>query len=333
MFSNESFQLDFHSELLENLVPKDHAYRKLLKLVDFESLAKGIKSIYSSNSGKKAYPVESALKMLVLQQAENHSDREMERFLKENVCAKYFCGFRLTEHTPDHTYFCKLRKKVGAERISKIFNQIVESLRKQNIISDTFTFIDATAVVSKSNIWEARDKAIEDKQKTLNNSNIEKYSADPYAKIGCKDGSKFWYGYKRTQAVDMKHGMITGIDVSPANLTDAQLGVKVLSPLGMIFADKGYDTADFLQALSDKGLHSGVIKKNNRKDKNKDLDLWLTKRRSPFEGLFHYADQSVRYFRGLTKVTFHQTLDAISQNLKTLVNIYDHLSFLGIRVS
>ena len=72
MFSNESFQLDFHSELLENLVPKDHTYRKLLKLVDFESLAKGIKSIYSSNSGKKAYPVESALKMLVLQQAENH---------------------------------------------------------------------------------------------------------------------------------------------------------------------------------------------------------------------------------------------------------------------
>jgi hypothetical protein len=95
----------------------------------------------------------------------------------------------------------------------------------------------------------------------------------------------------------MKHWMITGIDVSPANLTDAQLGVK--------------------QALSGKGLHSGVIKKNNRKDKNKDLDLWLTKRRSPFEGLFHYADQFVRYFRGLTKVTFHQTLDAISQNLLT----------------
>ncbi|MFM7987577.1 MAG: hypothetical protein ACKPKO_50510, partial [Candidatus Fonsibacter sp.] len=85
---------------------------------------------------------------------------------------------------------------------------IVESLRKQNIISDTFTFIDATAVVSKSNIWEARDKAIEDKQKTLNNSNIEKYSSDPHAKIGCKGGSKFWYGYKRTQAVDMKHGII-----------------------------------------------------------------------------------------------------------------------------
>ena len=100
MFSNESFQLDFHSKLLEDLVPKDHTYRKLLKLVDFESLAKGIKSIYSSNSGKKAYPVESALKMLVLQQAENHSDREMERFLIENNCAKYFCGFRLTVSTP-----------------------------------------------------------------------------------------------------------------------------------------------------------------------------------------------------------------------------------------
>ena len=56
MFTNESLQLDFHSELLEDLVPKDHAYRKLLKLVDFESLAKAIKSIYSSNSGKKHIP-------------------------------------------------------------------------------------------------------------------------------------------------------------------------------------------------------------------------------------------------------------------------------------
>ncbi|MBU6196296.1 MAG: transposase, partial [Cyanobacteria bacterium REEB446] len=57
------------------------------------------------------------------------------------------------------------------------------------------------------------------------------------------------------QAVDMKHGMITGIDVSPANLTDAQLGVKVLPPSGMVFADKGYDTTDFLYSLINKLLN------------------------------------------------------------------------------
>ena len=52
----------------------------------------------------------------------------------------------------------------------------------------------------------------------------------------------------------------------------------------MVIADKGYDTDDFQKALLEKGLHSGVIKKNNRKSKIKELDKWLTKLRSPFEG-------------------------------------------------
>ena len=101
----------------------------------------------------------------------------------------------------------------------------------------------------------------------------------------------------------------------------------------MVIADKGYDTDEFLAALEAKGLHSGVIKKNNRKDKNKDFDKWLSKIRSPFEGLFNHADKSVRYFRGLNTVAFHQTLDAITQNFKTLLNIDDYLFERGIRVS
>jgi hypothetical protein len=36
----------------------------------------------------------------------------MGRFLNENNCAKYFCGFALLENTPDFTYFGKLRKRV-----------------------------------------------------------------------------------------------------------------------------------------------------------------------------------------------------------------------------
>jgi IS5 family transposase len=332
MYSESNGQLDLHSKLLESLVPSDHTYRKLLKLVDFKSLSKVLKDCYSEKGRKSPYSLETALKILILQQAENHSDREMERFLNENNCAKYFCGFALLENTPDFTYFGKLRKRVGAERVSDIFNTVVQNLRNQNILSDCFTFIDASAVVSKANLWEARDKALSDKEKTLNNDNVHKYAADPDARFGAKSKSKYWFGYKRTQAVDMGTGLITKLDISPANQTDAQRGIFVLPEKGMVIADKGYDTDDFQKALLEKGLHSGVIKKNNRKSKIKELDKWLTKLRSPFEGLFFHADKSVRYFKGLSKVTFHQTLDALTQNLKTLLNL-SKTRFQGIRVS
>lgn len=319
MYKESNRQLDLDRVILERLVPVDHTYRKLLSLVDFESLSQNLKGCYSKKGRRASHDSERVLKILILQQAENHSDREMERFLIENNCAKYFCGFSLFEVTPDFTYFGKLRKRVGVEKISEIFNRVVENLRGQNIVSDCFTFIDATAVVSKAKLWEERDRALADKEKTLNNENVGKYSADTDARFGAKSKSKYWFGYKRSQSVDMGTGIITKLDVSPANETDAQRGIKVLPERGMVIADKGYDTDDFLKALQDKGLHSGVIKKNNRKNKIKDLDKWLTKLRSPYEGLFSKADKCVKYFRGLAKVTFHQALDAICQNLKTLL--------------
>ena len=36
---------------------------------------------------------------------EDLSDRELERFLQENLAGKYFCGFSLEDDTPDHSYF------------------------------------------------------------------------------------------------------------------------------------------------------------------------------------------------------------------------------------
>ena len=124
--------------------------------------------------------------------------------------------------------------------------------------------------MSKANLWEARDKALSDKEKTLNNDNVHKYAADPDARFGAKSKSKYWFGYKRTQAVDMGTGLITKLDISPANQTDAQRGIFVLPEKGMVIADKGYDTDDFQKALLEKGLHSGVIKKTigNLKLKN-----------------------------------------------------------------
>ena len=345
MLSQENGQRDIYSDLLEQIVRADHPYRKVLEIVDFISLCKSLHDCYSSDSGVYGYPIESAFKCLLLQQWEDLSDREMERCLQENNAAKLFCGFNLTDVTPDHSFFGRMRQRIGVERLVKLFNNVTEQLRKQKLVSQVFTFVDATAIISKLSLWKERDKAIEDALKTqkelqeetkeeprLTNKNISKYACDKDAKIGCKGKNKFWFGYKRHHTVDMTSGIITKVKVTPANVPDHKVLEDILPLQGMLLADKGYDTNAIRELLHDRNIHSGIIKKNNRKDKDHDKDRWLTGMRMPYEGIFNFADKVTQY-RGLQKVTFHQILDAFTQNLKRLLKVVENPVWRQIKLA
>ena len=54
------------------------------------------------------------------------------------------------------------------------------------------------------------------------------------------------------------------------------------------------------------------------KDKNKDLDRWISKIRSPYEGTFSKQNKRVRYC-GVAKNQFAAFMEAICFNLKKLV--------------
>lgn len=321
MLNLDKGQQDIYSDLLEELVEKDHPLRKVLELIDFTSLCKDLHGCYCENNGAPGLEIERAFKAAFLQQFEDISDRKMAKHLKENLSAKLFCGFGLKESTPEASFFSKFRDRVGVERIVNLFNKAVQQLKDQGVVKSSFHFLDSTAVISKISLWEEYDKAKADKEcLRLCNENISNYAVDPDARIGCKGKNKFWFGYKRHQLVDMVSGIITKLNITSANASDPKSGKEILPDEGMVFADKAYDTEDFLTALASKGLHSGVIKKNNRKDKNRDKDRWVSSMRMPFEGLFSKADKRAPYI-GIAKVEFHQTLDAFVQNCKRLIKI------------
>lgn len=58
-----------------------------------------------------------------------------------------------------------------------------------------------------------------------------------------------------------------------------------------------------------------AIKKNNMKEKNKDLDPWVTKLRSPYERVFSKDNKRVRYV-GIAKNQFAEFMKAICFNLR-----------------
>ena len=109
---------------------------------------------------------------------------------------------------------------LGAERIGKIFQMIMEKTEEKNILRKVFTFVDATAIKTKETTWAERDKALEDGAEKLNNENVGDYSADKDARFGCKGKDKFWYSYKAHASVDMSSGLIRAVAVTAANVSE-----------------------------------------------------------------------------------------------------------------
>jgi len=302
---------------VEQLMPKDHTYRKLKQLLAFPSIVRSVK-VHEHEVGATGFGKLRLILCLILQFMEDLSDREFERFIAENYCAKWFCGFGLMEKTPDFTTICKFRNLVGTKNMGRLFSEVKRQMQAKGYCSEVFTFVDSSALISKLSLWEERDKAIAAGYEKLNNEVLPEVSADPQARIGAKNNNKFWYGFKKHLSVDMQSGMITKVAVTPANVTDADGAKHVLPRSGAVAGDKGYVGA-ILDMLA-RGLHPMVIKRNNMKDKNADLDRWITKLRSPYEGVFSKQNNRVRY-KGVAKNQGAEFLYAIAFNFRRLLAI------------
>ena len=304
--------------MLDQWVAKDHPYRKALDRIDFERLCEPIANLDNTGRGAKGFGIVTRFQCLLLQFMEDLSDRELQRDLQENVAAKFFCGFALTDRTPDYSLFTKARSRIGTRRLSALFATRRDQLQVKGWVRDVFTFVDATHLISKAKLWQERDTAIAAGYEKLNNESLPKVAADKDARIGCKGKDKFWYGYKQHTSVDMRSGLIRKVAVTAADVSDA-LGLKHVCPRGgAVYGDKGCGVAPAQREIARRGCHDGCIKRNNMKGKNRDKDRWMSSVRVPFERVFSKRNPRVRY-RGRVKNPFAAFMNALGFNLKRLL--------------
>ena len=51
-----------------------------------------------------------------------------------------------------------MRKSIGPNKLSKLFSIMHDQLQVQGYMSEVFTFVDSTHLISKANLWAERDK-------------------------------------------------------------------------------------------------------------------------------------------------------------------------------
>lgn len=93
-----NFPFRSERDFFNTMVPADHAFRKLNKIVDFRKLAKPLRHLYSP-IGEPGINAEKGIRCLIVQYWEDYSDRQMEQVVRENNAVRYFTGFKLTETT------------------------------------------------------------------------------------------------------------------------------------------------------------------------------------------------------------------------------------------
>ena len=75
---------------LEDLVSKDHLYRRFTQLWSFEVVEQKLSHLLNDNN-YKGFGLLRLFKCLLLQFMEDLSDRDLEQYLRENTAAKWFC--------------------------------------------------------------------------------------------------------------------------------------------------------------------------------------------------------------------------------------------------
>ena len=176
---------------LAKLVRTDHELRKIAGVVDFGKIARKYVELRTV-VGRKGYGLDVGIKCIFLQFYYDLSDREMENRLRDDLAFRWFCGIGLEDETADHTFFCRIRTALGAHRVGQVFKNIVQKAEEKGIVRKVFTFVDSTAIKAKETTWGQRDQVLKEGEKTLNNENVENYSADRDARFGSKGKGKFW---------------------------------------------------------------------------------------------------------------------------------------------
>ena len=118
--------------LLEDLVSRDHNYRKFLEIWNLKPERERLEMLKEVGL-HEGYGIDRLFLCLLVQFMEDVSYRELEKYLKENTAAKWFCGFSLMGKTPDYSLFSKVRRRIGTKVLSEIFAELRNQPKKDGL--------------------------------------------------------------------------------------------------------------------------------------------------------------------------------------------------------
>jgi transposase len=143
---------------LEELVPQDHFYRHLHKVLDLSFVYDLVRECYSIAGRPSIDPVVFFKLQLVMFFEDIRSERLLMRQVADRLSVRWYVGYDLDEPLPDHSTLSKIRTRYGLSVFRCFFEAIVEQCQKAKLIWGKDWYFDATKVEANASMDSVRPR-------------------------------------------------------------------------------------------------------------------------------------------------------------------------------
>jgi len=285
MMGRQSRQMAMVFVDIESLIPETHLLRKIERMVSFDFIYDFLAPYYPATGRPSVDPV-SMFKMLLIGYLYGiKSERRLVEEVQLNIAYRWFCGFELDDTIPNHSTFSKTRARKWQQSslFQKAFYEIVKQCIDSGLIDGEAMAADGSYIpanVSRES-WINVEIEVEQSMQSYLDSLDEELSNQPGFKKPptkivrkCRTtsqtdsdsgyinhGNKRGIGYLMEATVDCKHGILTGVDVYPANEKESVLVLRHLErqinfgiPMSRLALDRGYETGAVHRGLELLGI-------------------------------------------------------------------------------
>jgi transposase len=135
---------EFDRLAFDLVVPNEHYLRRVAERIDFERFRPRLAEAYSLGMGRPAIDPVRMLKIGFLRFHYKLSDRQVMELTQTDMAFRWFLDLPLKAKAPNHTDGTYFRKRIGAERFEKVFQDLVTQAREMGLVKDRLRLKDAT---------------------------------------------------------------------------------------------------------------------------------------------------------------------------------------------
>jgi IS5 family transposase len=191
-----------------------------------------------SKGGRPPYPLETMLRIHLMQQWYDLSDPAMEDALIEVPTMRRFAGIALiSERIPDETTILAFRHLLERHDLGKqIFETVKAHLKANGMAMKQGTIIDATLIAAPSSTKNKKGERDPEMHQT-------------------KKGNQWYFGMKVHIGVDKDNGLIHSVETTAANVHDLTPAAELLhGDETVVYADAGYQGIEKREEMQGKGI-------------------------------------------------------------------------------
>jgi transposase len=137
---------------LEDLVPSNHFYRHLDRVLDLSFVRDLVETTYAHGGRPSIDPVVFFKLQLVMFFEDIRSERLLMQLVADKLSVRWYVGYNLDEPLPDHSSLTCIRERDGVEVFCRFFEAIVEQCQAAGLVWGKELYFDGTKVEANASL-------------------------------------------------------------------------------------------------------------------------------------------------------------------------------------